>query len=112
MRLDGKKVVVIGDSFGIVLAIARLARAASLIILGGDPAKVSGAASTLGGDTRGIVGDAHDHPGLGGFVAAVPEFDDLVAMIGDTMAGGFLDTALCWGAGGGGELRRQLGRMV
>jgi NAD(P)-dependent dehydrogenase (short-subunit alcohol dehydrogenase family) len=95
MLLKGKKVVVIGGSSGIGLAIARQARAegASLVILGRDPAKVSEAASMLGG-TQGVVGDAHDHPVLEGLIAALPEFDHLVSMIGDTMAGGFLETPL------------------
>ena len=96
MLLEGKKVVVIGGSSGIGLAIARQARAegASLIIVGRDPAKVSNAASTLGGDAQGVVGDAHDHSALEGCIASLPEFDHLVSMVGDTMAGGFLQTPL------------------
>ena len=55
MLLEGKKVVVIGGSSGIGLAIARQARAegASLVIVGRDPVKVSNAASMLGGDAPG-----------------------------------------------------------
>jgi NAD(P)-dependent dehydrogenase (short-subunit alcohol dehydrogenase family) len=96
MLLEGKKVVVIGGSSGIGLAIARQARAegASLIIVGRDPAKVSNAASTLGEDAQGVVGDAHDHSALEGCIASLPEFDHLVSMVGDTMAGGFLQTPL------------------
>ena len=96
MLLEGKKVVVIGGSSGIGLAIARQARAegASLIIVGRDPAKVSNTASTLGGDAQGVVGDAHDHSALEGCIASLPEFDHLVSMVGDTMAGGFLQTPL------------------
>jgi NAD(P)-dependent dehydrogenase (short-subunit alcohol dehydrogenase family) len=95
MLLEGKKVVVMGASSGIGLAIARQARAegASLVVVGRDPLKVSNAASMLGGDA-GVVGDAHDHVALEEFVAALPEFDHLVSMIGDTMAGGFLQTPL------------------
>jgi hypothetical protein len=40
------------------------------------------------------VGDAHDHAALEKFIADLPEFDHLVSMIGDTMAGGFLQTPL------------------
>ena len=89
MLLEDKIVVVIGGSSGIGLAVARQARAegASLVIVGRDPAKVSDAASTLGGDTQGVVGDAHDHAALEKFVTALPEFDHLVSMIGNTMAG-------------------------
>jgi NAD(P)-dependent dehydrogenase (short-subunit alcohol dehydrogenase family) len=96
MLLEGKKVVVIGGSSGIGLAIARQARAegASLVIVGRDPVKVSSAASMLGGNAQGVVGDAHDHSALQEFIAALPEFDHLVSMIGDTMAGGFLHTPL------------------
>lgn len=96
MLLEGKKVVVIGGSSGIGLTIARQARAegASLIVVGRDPAKLSNAVSTLGGDAQGVEGNAHDHSALERFIAALPEFDHLVSMIGDTMAGGFLQTPL------------------
>jgi NAD(P)-dependent dehydrogenase (short-subunit alcohol dehydrogenase family) len=96
MLLERKKVVVIGGSSGIGLAIARQARAegASLVIVGRDPVKVSSAAAMLGGNAQGVVGDAHDHSALQEFIVALPEFDHLVSMIGDTMAGGFLHTPL------------------
>ena len=96
MMLEHKKVVIIGGSSGIGLAIARQARAegASLVIVGRDPVKVSNAASMLGGNAQGVVGDAHDQSALEEFIAALPEFDHLVSMIGDTMAGGYLHTSL------------------
>ena len=96
MLLEGKRLVVIGGSSGIGLEIARQARGegASLIITGREPAKVSRAASILGGDTQGLSGDAHDHAALEEFFTALPQFDHLVSMIGDTMAGGFLQTPL------------------
>src|SRR5579863_10415456 len=96
MLLEGKKVVVIGGSSGIGLAVARQARAegASLVIVGRDSVKVSNAAATLDGDAQGLVSDAHDHSALETFFAALPKFDHLVSMIGDTMAGGFLQTPL------------------
>jgi NAD(P)-dependent dehydrogenase (short-subunit alcohol dehydrogenase family) len=96
MLLEDSKVVVIGGSSGIGLAIARQARAqgASLVIVGRDPVKLSTAASELGGDVQGIVGDAHDHAALEKLIAALREHDHLVSMIGDTMAGGFLRTPL------------------
>jgi NAD(P)-dependent dehydrogenase (short-subunit alcohol dehydrogenase family) len=96
MLLEGNKVVVIGGSSGIGLAIARQARAqgASLVIVGRDPVKLSTVASELGGDVQSIVGDAHDHVALQTLIAALPAFDHLVSMIGDTMAGGFLQTPL------------------
>jgi len=96
MLLEGKRVVVIGGSSGIGLAIGRQARAegASLVITGRDPGKLSRAASALGGDTRSFVGDAHNHAILESLFASLPEFDHLVSMIGDTMAGGFLQTPI------------------
>jgi len=96
MLLEGKRVVVIGGSSGIGLAIGRQARAeeASLVITGRDPGKLSHAASALGGDTQSFVADAHDHDVLESFIATLPEFDHLVSMIGDTMAGGFLQTPI------------------
>lgn len=96
MLLEGKRVVVIGGSSGIGLAIGRQARAegASLVITGRDLGKLSQAASALGGDTQSFAGDAHDHAHLENLIATLPEFDHLVSMIGDTMAGGFLQTPL------------------
>jgi NAD(P)-dependent dehydrogenase (short-subunit alcohol dehydrogenase family) len=96
MQLIGKKIVVIGGSSGIGLAIARQARAegASLVIAGRDPVKLSQAASALGADVQSIVGDAHDHASLERSFASLTEFDHLVSMVGDTMAGGFLQTPL------------------
>jgi len=97
MLLEGSKVVIIGGSSGIGLAIAHQARAqgASLVIVGRDPVKLSTAVSELGGgDVQSIVGDAHDHAALEKLIAALREHDHLVSMIGDTMAGGFLRTPL------------------
>lgn len=96
MLLDGQKVVVIGGSSGIGLAIACQARAqgASLVIVGRSPEKLSDAAAKIGGDVQGITGDAHDHAALEKLIAGLPEHDHLVSMIGDTMAGGFLHTPL------------------
>ena len=96
MLLEGKRVVVIGGTSGIGLAIGRQARAegASMVITGRDPQKLAHAASALGGDTQSFVGDAHDHAALESFIATLPEFDHLVSMIGDTMAGGFLQTPI------------------
>src|SRR4051812_40148361 len=72
LLLDGNKVVVIGGSSGIGLAIACQARVhgASLVIVGRDPVKLSDAASKLGGDVQSIVGDAHDHAALEKLIAA------------------------------------------
>ena len=66
MLLAGSKVVIIGGSSGIGLAIAHqaLAQGASLVIVGRDPGKLSTAASELGGDVQSIVGDAHDHAAI------------------------------------------------
>jgi NAD(P)-dependent dehydrogenase (short-subunit alcohol dehydrogenase family) len=96
MLLEGKRVVVIGGSSGIGLAIGRQARAegASLVITGRNPGKLAHAESVLGGDTQSFVGDVHDHAVLESFIAALPRFDHLVSMIGDTMAGGFLQTPI------------------
>jgi len=83
MLLEGKRIVVIGGSSGIGLAIGRQARAegASLVITGRDPEKLAHAASALGGDTQSFVGDAHDHVALESFIAALPEFDHLVSAL-------------------------------
>ena len=77
MQLQGKKVVVIGGSSGIGLAIARQAQTAgaSLIIVGRTATKVSDATTTLGADAQGIVTDAHDHSALEKLFGTLPAFD-------------------------------------
>lgn len=96
MLLERKTVIVIGGSSGVGQEVAHQARAAgaSLVLVGRNRAKVDRAAAALGDDTQAVVGDAHDHAALERLMAELPEFDHLVSMVGDTMAGGFLTVPL------------------
>jgi NAD(P)-dependent dehydrogenase (short-subunit alcohol dehydrogenase family) len=94
--LLGKKVVVIGGSSGIGLEIARQARdaGADLVIVGRDAGKLERAVRTLGKGAATVVGDAHDHARLGQMFDTFQDFDHLVSLIGDTMAGGYFEVPL------------------
>src|SRR5262249_41820504 len=47
----------------------------------------------LGRGTQASILDAHDETALARFFATVARFDHLVSMVGDSMAGGFLETS-------------------
>lgn len=95
-QLKGKSVVVIGGSSGIGLAVAVQARTqgAKLILVGRNADKLKLAADHVGDGTATVVADAHDHTKLDELFGRLPPFDHLVSMVGDTMAGGFIDTPL------------------
>lgn len=95
-QLAGKTVVIIGGSSGIGLEVAVQARAqgASLVLVGRSADKLKHAAARVGTGTVTFVADAHDHAGLENLFGRLPAFDHLVSLVGDTMAGGYLDAPL------------------
>lgn len=96
MQLDGKVVVIIGGSSGIGLEVGIQARAqgARLVLVGRSADKVERAAAQVGAGTAALAADAHDHAMLEDLFARLPPFDHLVSLVGDTMAGGYLDAPL------------------
>jgi len=92
--LDQQIVVVIGGSSGIGYEIARQASAqgARLIIVGRDQSKLETAAKRLGNVVKTAAFDAHEEESLEQFFRTLDPFHNLVSMIGDSMAGGFLTT--------------------
>ena len=93
--LQEKIVVVIGGSSGIGLEVARQAMRAGarLVLTGRDAARLEAARIGLGEGTRASILDAHDEAALHDFFATVEAFDHLVSMVGDSMAGGFLEAS-------------------
>jgi len=95
-QLNGKSVVVIGGSSGIGLAVAMQARVqgARMLLVGRSADKLKLAADQVGEGTETLAADAHDHAKLEDLFRRLPPFDHLVSMVGDTMAGGFIDTPI------------------
>jgi NAD(P)-dependent dehydrogenase (short-subunit alcohol dehydrogenase family) len=93
--LEGKRAMIIGGTSGIGREIARRLSllGAELILVGREPAKVAAAADELGGVAVTAAGDAHESGAPEALVAEAGEIDHLVSMIGDSMAGGFLQTS-------------------
>jgi NAD(P)-dependent dehydrogenase (short-subunit alcohol dehydrogenase family) len=91
--LDGSTVPVIGGSSGIGYDVARQAAeaGASVTIAGRDECRLAAAAGKLGAEARRL--DAHDEAQLEAAFAALGPVDHIVSMVGDSMAGGFLQTA-------------------
>jgi NAD(P)-dependent dehydrogenase (short-subunit alcohol dehydrogenase family) len=92
--MHDKRLLIIGGSSGIGFEIAQQANAqgAQLTITGRDQAKLQAAAQQLGKGTKTAVLDAHNETDLERFFADLEPVDHLVSMVGDSMAGGFLDT--------------------
>ena len=95
-QLDQKVVVIIGGSSGIGLEVGVQARAqgAKLVLVGRSADKVRHAAAQVGAGAVALTADAHDHAKLEDLFARLPPFDHLVSLVGDTMAGGYLDAPL------------------
>jgi NAD(P)-dependent dehydrogenase (short-subunit alcohol dehydrogenase family) len=95
-QLDGKVVVIIGGSSGIGLQVGVQARAqgARIVLVGRSADKLGHAAGQVGTGTVTLAADAHDHAKLEDLFARLPLFDHLVSLVGDTMAGGYLDAPL------------------
>ncbi|NUS43393.1 MAG: SDR family oxidoreductase [Mycobacteriaceae bacterium] len=90
--LAGRTVVVIGGSSGIGFEVAtQVAEAgAEVTIMGRDEARLATAADKLGARTRRV--DAHDEAELDAAMSDVGSVDHIVSMVGDSTAGGFLQT--------------------
>lgn len=87
-----RTVLVIGGSSGIGYEVARQAveGGSRVRITGRDEERLAAAAERLGASATRL--DAHDEQQLEAFFDSADEVDHLVSMVGDSMAGGFLDT--------------------
>jgi NAD(P)-dependent dehydrogenase (short-subunit alcohol dehydrogenase family) len=93
--LERRAVVVIGGGSGIGHEVARRAAAAGarVTIVGRDRARLEAAAQELGHEVDSVVLDAHDAAAVQRFFDGLDFVDHVVSMVGDSMSGGFLDTA-------------------
>jgi NAD(P)-dependent dehydrogenase (short-subunit alcohol dehydrogenase family) len=85
--LSNKRVVIIGGSSGIGLAVAQQAAAhgAQVVIASSNPDRVQGAVRTLGGTAEGRTVDLFSESSIGEFFVKLGDFDHLVFTAGDTL---------------------------
>ncbi len=84
-RLNGTKVVIIGGTSGIGLAVATAAseHGASVVVASSNPSNVEAAVTALGKDASGSAVDVKDEQGVAAFFSQVGSFDHLVLTAGD-----------------------------
>jgi NAD(P)-dependent dehydrogenase (short-subunit alcohol dehydrogenase family) len=85
--LENKRVVVVGGSSGIGLAVAELSatHGAEVVIASSKEAKVHQATSAIGGKTQGEVVDVSDERSVETFFTRLGAFDHLVFTAGDSL---------------------------
>ena len=85
MRLDGKKVVVIGGASGVGFAVAEaaLAAGADVVVGSSQTPRIETAAAKLGKGAKGHTVDVKDEASVAAFFDAVGAFDHLIFTAGD-----------------------------
>lgn len=85
--LRGKRVVILGGSSGIGLAVAQQAAAqgAQAVIASSNAERVQRAAQTIGGSVEGLTINLLDEKAIQGFFAKLGNFDHLVFTAGDSL---------------------------
>ena len=85
--LENKRVVVMGGSSGIGLAVAELSatHGAEVVIASSQEARIQQAISAIGGKTQGEVVDASDERSVETFFTRLGAFDHLVFTAGDRL---------------------------
>jgi NAD(P)-dependent dehydrogenase (short-subunit alcohol dehydrogenase family) len=94
MNLDGKRVVVLGGTSGIGLAVARKAagEGASIVIASSSQAKVDRARQQLSGSAEGLTIDLTQEDSIRSFFAELGAFDHLVYTAGEPLLSEPLET--------------------
>lgn len=87
MSFDGKRIVILGGSSGIGLAVAQAAAAegAQLVVVSSDPGRIEQALSTLPKDTEGRAVDLTNGQAVESLFGDIGEFDHLVYTAGETL---------------------------
>jgi NAD(P)-dependent dehydrogenase (short-subunit alcohol dehydrogenase family) len=85
--LQDKRVVVLGGSSGIGLAVARQAasQGARVVIASSSAERVQNAIESVGGEARGQAVDLSDEPAVAAFFSELGTFDHLVFTAGDSL---------------------------
>lgn len=94
---DNKRVVIVGGSSGIGLAVAEKAalQGAEVVIVSSNAARVQQAIQSIGGEARGQAVDVSDEKAVESFFTNVAAFDHLVFTAGDSLQlHGLADTDL------------------
>jgi len=86
-RLENKRVVIIGGSSGIGLAVAKEAasQGADVVIVSSNAERVQDAIQSMGGNVRGEAVDVSDEKAVEGFFKNIGAFDHLVFTAGDSL---------------------------
>ena len=84
---ENKRVVIIGGSSGIGLAVAKevASQGANVVIVSSKAERVQEAIQSIGGDVRGQAVDVSDEKAVDGFFATLSAFDHLVFTAGDSL---------------------------
>jgi NAD(P)-dependent dehydrogenase (short-subunit alcohol dehydrogenase family) len=84
---ENKRVVIIGGSSGIGLAVAKevASQGANVVIVSSKAERVQEAIQSIGGDVRGQAVDVSDEKAVEGFFATLSAFDHLVFTAGDSL---------------------------
>src|SRR5262245_35143373 len=87
MALSGQRIVIVGGSSGMGLAVARAAAAAGAVvtIASSDQGRLKAALAELPDSCDGTVGDARDEGDVAALFGRVGELDHLVYTAGDTV---------------------------
>jgi NAD(P)-dependent dehydrogenase (short-subunit alcohol dehydrogenase family) len=95
-NLQGKKIIVVGGSSGIGLAVARMALqlGADVLITGRNKEKALHAAASLGAGATAASLDVTDEKAVAGFFETVQTVDHIYIAAGSTQLGSLTDTAL------------------
>jgi NAD(P)-dependent dehydrogenase (short-subunit alcohol dehydrogenase family) len=90
LKLDGKRIVIIGGTSGIGLAVAQgaVAEGAEVVVGSSQAAKVETAARQLGNRASGHAVNVRDQDSVGAFFGEIGPFDHLVFTAGDWGAAG------------------------
>jgi NAD(P)-dependent dehydrogenase (short-subunit alcohol dehydrogenase family) len=86
-EVASKRIVVLGGSSGIGLAVAELAasQGGKIVIASSNGARIEAATASIGGDVQGEVVDVSDERALEDFFARLGAFDHLVFTAGDSL---------------------------
>ena len=84
---ENKKVVIVGGSSGIGLAVAEeaVSQGAEVVIVSSNAARVQGAVKSVGGKAQGRAVDVSDEKAIESFFTNVGAFDHLVFTAGDSL---------------------------
>ena len=87
MKLQGKKLVVLGGTSGIGLAVARgaIGEGASVVVVSSSKAKVAAAAAALGPEAEGQVANLGEERQVAELFGRIGAFDHLAYTAGDTL---------------------------